>query len=67
MRVADRPGRLFLLGPVVRLQQVAIGIAELADELEAEGVDARKLRAWSIELTSIRVELEHRYQPKPLV
>jgi hypothetical protein len=44
--------------PLIRLQEVALGLASLADALEKEGIDARSLRYWSRELVTIRAEIE---------
>ena len=44
--------------PLIRLQEVALGLDSLADALEKEAIDAKNLRYWSRELVAIRAELE---------
>lgn len=51
------------VSPLDRLHRVVLEIAELSDELQDTGLDTRNLRHWSIELTSIRVEIEQKYRP----
>jgi hypothetical protein len=63
VRVADGLNSGPPLGPLDRLHQVVLEIAELSDELQDTGLETRNLRHWSIELTSIRAEIEQKYRP----
>jgi hypothetical protein len=53
----DAPTNAFPPDPLARIERVARGIAELADDLESTGLDAHSLRQWSLELTLTRTEI----------
>jgi hypothetical protein len=65
--VIDSPTNTFPPDPLARIERVARGIAELADNLESTGLAAHNLRQWSLELTLTRTEITQRYEPKQLL
>jgi hypothetical protein len=44
--------------PLIRLQEVTLGLDSLADALDKEGIDPKNLRYGSRELVTTRAEIE---------